>query len=159
MLNLFATLFSTLSLAMFVPACSHSQPADTPSWSVQIKTLGGFIGIGRGNVLVSSDGKMTYVKASPPGKPGRPCEGQISSEEVRTIDEAVRLSKPDQWRISGLNVAAPDAYGYELELIIDWKVHKLQWYDNAQDQLPEDLKKLYLTVKNATTKAVKKCQE
>lgn len=158
MLNLLATLFSILSLAMFAPGCFHSQPANISAWSVQIKTSGGFIGIGRGSVLVSSDGKMTYVKASPPGKTERPCEGQLSSEEVRTISEAVRQSKPDQWRIAGLNVAAPDAYGYELELVIDGKVHKIQWYDNTQDQLPVDLKELYVTVNSATTKAVKKCQ-
>ena len=158
MLNLFATLFSVLALTTFAPACSHSQPADISSWSVQIKTSGGFIGIGRGNVLVRSDGKMTYVKAAVPGKTGPPCEGKLSSEEVRAINEAVRQSKPDQWKISGPNVAAPDAYGYELELIIDGKTHKIQWYDNTQDQLPEDVKKLYGIVNSATREAVQKCQ-
>lgn len=154
----FTALFTVLALTTLTPGCSHSQPAAISSWSVQIKTSGGFIGIGRGNVLVSSDGKMTYVKASPPGKTERPCEGQLSREEVRAINEAVRQCKPDQWRIPGLNVAAPDAYGYELELTIDGKAHKIQWYDNTQDQLPEDLKKLYVTVNSATTKAVKQCQ-
>jgi hypothetical protein len=140
MLNVFATLFTVLALTTFAPACSHSQPADISSWSVQIKTSGGFIGIGRGNVLVSSDGKMTYMKAGPPEKTERPCEGKLPTEEVRAISRAVRQSKPDQWRIAGPNVAAPDAYGYDLELIIDGKAHKLNWYDNTQDRLPEELK-------------------
>ena len=153
----FATFFSVLALTMVAPACSHSQPANISSWSVQIKTSGGFIGIGRGNVLVSSDGKMTYVKPGVPGKTGPPCEGKLSTEEVRAISEAVRQSKPDEWRISGPNVGAPDAYGYDLELIINGKPHKLQWYDNTQDKLPEDLKKLYETVNSATREAVKKC--
>jgi hypothetical protein len=157
MLHSFATLFSVLALTTFAPACSHSQPADISSWSVQIKTSGGFVGIGRGNVLVSSDGKMTYVKAGVPGKTERPCEGKLSSEEVRAISEAVRQSKPDQWKISGPNAAAPDAYGYDLELIIDGKAHKVEWYDNTEDQLPKDLKKLYGTVNSATREAVKKC--
>ena len=147
-----------MALTMFAPACSHSQPADISSWSVQIKTSGGFIGIGRGNVLVSSDGKMTYVKASPPGKTERPCEGKLSSEELRAISEAVKQSKPAQWRISGPNEGAPDAYAYDLELIIDGKAHKIEWYDNTQDKLPEDLKKLYGTVNSATSEAVKKCK-
>jgi hypothetical protein len=158
MLHLFATLFSVLALTMFAPACSHPQPADISSWSVQIRTSGGFIGIGRGNVLVNSEGKITYVKPSPPGKTARPCEGKLSSEEVRAISEAVRQSKPDQWRISGPNVGAPDAYGYDLELIIDGKAHKIEWYDNTQDKLPGDLQKLYGTVNSATRAAVKKCE-
>ena len=155
--HFFATLFSVLALTMFAPACSHTQPANISSWSVQIRTSGGFIGIGRGNVLVNSDGKMTYVKASPPGKTERPCEGKLSSEEVRAISEAVRQSKPDQWKISGPNEGAPDAYGYDLELTIDGKAHKIAWYDNTQDKLPGDLKKLYGTVNSATSEAVKKC--
>jgi hypothetical protein len=100
---------------------------------------------------------MTYAKASPPGKTERPCEGKLSSEEVRAISEAVTQSKPDQWRISGSNVGAPDAYGYDLELIIDGKAHKIEWYDNTEDRLPGDLKKLYGTVNSATREAVKKC--
>lgn len=158
MLRLFTTLLSLLALTTLTPACSNGQPADISTWSVQIKTSGGFIGIGRGNVLVRSDGNMTYVKASPPGKAERPCEGKLSSEEVRAISKAVKQSKPDQWKISGLNVAAPDAFGYDLELIIDGKAHKIQWYDNTQDRLPDDLKKLYGTVNSATTEAVKKCE-
>ena len=158
MLHSFATLLSVLLLTMLVPACSHSQPADISPWSVQIRTSGGFIGIGRGNVLVNSDGKMTYMKPSPSGKTARPCEGKLSSEEVRAISEAVRQSKPDQWRISGPNEGAPDAYGYDLELIIDGKAYKIEWYDNTQDKLPEDLKKLYGTVNSATRAAVKKCE-
>ena len=101
---------------------------------------------------------MTYVKASPPGKSERSCEGRLSSEEVHVISEAVRQSQPDQWKISGPNEGAPDAYGYDLELIVDGKAHKIAWYDNTQDKLPGDLKKLYGTVNSATSEAVKKCQ-
>ena len=157
--HLFATLFSVLALTMFAPACSHSEPAEISSWSVQIKTSGGFIGIGRGNVLVTSDGKMTYVKAGRPGNSAPPCEAKLSIEEVRTIGDAVRQSKPDQWQIDGPNVGAPDAYGYELELTVDGKAHKIQWYDNTGDKLPEDLKKLYTVVNSVTSGAVKKCGE
>jgi len=158
MLHPLITLFGVLALTMFAPACSHSEPAEISSWSVEIKTSGGFIGIGHGNIHVSSDGKMTYVKAAPSGKTERPCEAKLSNTEVRAIGDAVRQSKPDQWKIAGPNVGAPDAYGYNLELTIDGKAHKIQWYDNTGEELPEDLKNLFATVNRATSEAVKKCQ-
>jgi hypothetical protein len=157
MTYLFTTLFSLLALTLFAPACSHSQPASISSWSVQIKTSGGFIGIGHGNIFVDSNGKMTYLKASPPATTARACEGKLSAEEVRAISDAITQTKPSEWNISGLNIAAPDAFGYELELVIDGKTYKVQWYDNTEDKVPGDLRKLYASVNKATSAAVKKC--
>jgi hypothetical protein len=42
-----------------------------------------------------------------------------------------------------LNVAAPDAFGYKLELRMGTEEsNTVQWYDNTRDQLPPDLKRL-----------------
>jgi hypothetical protein len=157
MWNLFANAFTMFALIVLAPACSRTAPVNISSWSVQIKTSGGFIGIGHGNTLVNSEGKVSYQKAAIPGKTEAPCEGTLTSDEVRLVAETVKQSKPGDWKIAGLDIAAPDAFGYSLEMITDGASHKIQWYDNTGDKLPSDVSKVYAAVNNAAAKTVKQC--
>jgi hypothetical protein len=48
-----------------------------------------------------------------------------------------------------LNVAAPDAFGYQLEFRMGADLKELtpiQWYDNTAGKLPDDLKRLSATL-------------
>lgn len=115
--------------------------------------------MGRGNVFINSDGKVRYEPPRIPGKSVRPCEEKLSSEELRSVDEAVAQSKPEGWNLPGLNAAAPDAFAYELELHQGGveQVYKVKWYDNTGAQLPDDLKRLSGAIFQAMQEAAKKC--
>lgn len=148
-------IFATILL----PACSSNQPIGDSSWSVQLKTSGGFAGVGNGSILITSDGKIQYLPPSRPGKSSRPCEATLPSEELRAVAEAIRLSKPEGWDVAGLNVAAPDAFGYELELHTgDEKKFNVKWYDNTRERLPPDLKRLSEVVTHVMITAAKRCE-
>jgi len=71
--------------------------------------------------------------------------GSLESIRFKPISDAVAQLNPKEWNKPGLNVAAPDAFGYKLELKTgpnNKEVFTVQWYDNTSDQLPSDLKKL-----------------
>lgn len=159
MFSISATLLSLIVATILSPSCSNPQPANDSSWSVRIKTSGGFAGTGNGNVLITSDGKIRYEPPHAPGKQARPCVERLSGEELRAVREAVGRSKPEGWKLSGLNAAAPDAFGYDLELRRGGKeqVYQVKWYDNTREQLPEDLKRLSEAVNHAMNVAAKKC--
>ena len=71
--------------------------------------------------------------------------GGLHSTEFKPISDAIAQLNPKEWNKPGLNVAAPDAFGYKLDLKTgtdNKQVFTVQWYDNTKDQLPADLKKL-----------------
>jgi hypothetical protein len=152
---------SFILVSILTPSCSPPPPTPTPAnysvWSVGIKTSGGFAGVGNGNVLITSDGKIKYEPPHIPGKSMQVCDERLSAEEIRNVSAAVNQSKPEGWNVPGLNIAAPDAFGYELELHRDTKEDKVKWYDNTTAQLPDDLKKLNEAVNRAKVAATKKC--
>jgi hypothetical protein len=161
MLSVPSTLLSLIAVTVLSIACTPTQPVNASSWSVQIKTSGGFVGIGKGNISIASDGKFKYEPPHAPDKPARPCEARLSSEELRTVSEAINQSKPEGWNLPGLNAAAPDAFAYELELHQgnNKHVYQVKWYDNTRDQLPDDLKRLSEAIDRAMQVAAKKCIE
>jgi len=157
MVDLSVTIFIFLFMTIVSPACT-SRSAEVSSWSVQVKTSGGFSGRGNGNVLVTSDGKITYEKPALPKGQQAPCEGKLSKEELRSISEAVAQTEPGGWHIAGLNVAAPDAFGYVLELRRGKQVYQAHWYDNTREKLPGDLTKLFEAISLAQERTAKKCE-
>ena len=152
---------SLLPLLLVIAAsCSSLHSSANSAWSLQLKTSGGFAGIGTGSISLTSDRAFTYERAARPREQRKPCEGKLSSEELQPINEAVAQSHPQEWNQPGLKVASPDAFGYKLELRTGDKEQPItvQWYDNTRDQLPSDLRKLsdaVLQVMNTTAK--KKC--
>ena len=86
------------------------------------------------------NGSSPFTTAS-----GNSVVGGLHSPEFKPISDAVVQTNPNEWSKPGLNVAAPDAYGYKLELRTGTdskEVFTVQWYDNTKDQLPADLKRL-----------------
>lgn len=155
---MFGLLISCLSVLLVVAAaCSGTSSTLNSRWSLQLTTTGGFVGIGNGNLSLSSEGNFKYEPPGRPSEPRKPCEGKLSTEELKPVNEAVMQSSPKQWNQPGLNVAAPDAFGYKLELRTEAQLFSVQWYDNTTEQLPADLKRLSSALMQVKQKAAKKC--
>jgi len=134
-------------LLLLAGSCSKQSAAPNTvqrSWSLQLTTSGGFAGLGRGNISVNSEGKYSCSQRTPQ-EVRKGVVGGLNSTEFKPISDAVAQLDPKEWNKPGLNVAAPDAFGYKLELKTgtdNKQVFTVQWYDNTRDQLPADLKKL-----------------
>ena len=133
-------------LLLLAGSCSKQAPTQTKTvqgpWSLQLSTSGGFIGRGRGNFGVSG-GKFSCSQTNQQN--GKANEGVLNARQQQPIIDALAQANPREWNKPGLDVAAPDAYGYKLELRTgtDLKdVYTVKWYDNTRDQLPADLKQL-----------------
>ena len=133
-------------LLLIAGSCSKQSPAAPkgvqPPWSLQLTTSGGFAGRGRGNISVS-EGKFGCSQTSQQN--GKGVEGTLNARQQQPIIDALAEVDPRHWNKPGLDVAAPDAFGYKLELktgTYNKEVFTVQWYDNTRDQLPADLKKL-----------------
>ena len=155
-------LISSLTLALlFAGSCSSlttTNKVDPKApWSLRLTTSGGFAGIGRGNFAVDNEGKFG-CEAMDRQEVRKGATGTLPGTELQPLSEAVARAKPDGWNKPGLNVAAPDAFGYKLELRTganDPKPFTVQWYDNTGDQLPTDLKELSNTLLQTMERACK----
>jgi hypothetical protein len=135
-------------LLLIAGSCSKQSPAAPkgvqPPWSLQLTTSGGFAGRGRGNISVS-EGKFGCSQTGQQNV-SKGVEGTLNARQQQPIIDALAEVDPKHWNKPGLDVAAPDAFGYKLELKTGTnnkeEVFTVQWYDNTSDQLPPDLKKL-----------------
>src|SRR5437588_7660962 len=135
-------------LILLACSCPKQAPA-TPKtfyvpWSLQFTTSGGFTGLGRGNLSVNSEGKFSCSQANRQDV-RKGVSGTLYARQLQPIKDPVAQVNPQKWNKPGLDVAAPDAFGYKLELRTgsDYgQVFTVQWYDNTKDQLPADLKRL-----------------
>ena len=155
---------------MLLSGCSHSPSAELgaaqiTSWTVRINTAGGFAGIGKGNVTISSDGKASATRPVARGETARPCEGTLAPVELQTVSDAVKHASSEGWKVP-LDSGAPDAFEYTLELgtespdsnqnrTVKWKT--IKWYDNTQDKLPGDVKRLIQAVYTSMSQAMRNC--
>src|SRR5215831_4286712 len=138
-------IISTLAFVLLlVGSCSSQPPDPKPSWSLDLKTSGGFAGVGRGNLSVNHEGRFQCSHLDRQDvKKG--ASGTLKPVQLKPISDAVAQLDPNGWTKPGLNVAAPDAFGYQLEFRNgpdNKQIFTVQWYDNTADQLPDDLKKL-----------------
>jgi hypothetical protein len=135
-------------LMLLAGSCLEQSPAAPKTvhapWSLQLTTSGGFAGLGRGNLSVNHEGKYDCSQMTPQDV-RKGVAGSLHPARFQPISDAVAKTNPKEWSKPGLNVAAPDAFGYKLELQTGTdskEVFTVQWYDNTKDQLPADLKKL-----------------
>jgi hypothetical protein len=147
----------SMCLLLLAGSCSNtlspqnSSPIQKGPWSIDFKTSGGFGGIGKGNIAIDSDGKCTYSQAVD-RQTKKGVTGTLYQRQLQPLTEAVARLDPNGWNKPGLNVAAPDAFGYNLELRTGpdkTDVATVKWYDNTADQLPEDLKRLSTLLEQA----------
>ena len=139
-------LISISMLVLLLAGSCSNTPAPVPKgpWSIDYKTSGGFAGVGKGNIAVDSEGKCAF-KHDLPNRTVTGVVGNLYARQLQPLNEAVARLDPKSWNKPGLNVAAPDAFGYKLELRTgpDKKdVATVQWYDNTAGELPADLKRL-----------------
>ena len=138
----FTIIFLTLLLVLS-GACGIDPVTQKGPWSLKLNTSGGFAGVGTGNLSVDSKGQMTYESPLTPDRIRKGCNGTLYKERFDPINDAVARTSPKEWNDPGLNVAAPDAFGYKLELQIGSEpARTVQWYDNTTDKLPDDLRRL-----------------
>ena len=140
-------IISTLTFVLLIVGSCSSQPPDpNPVWSLDLKTSGGFAGVGRGNFSVNHEGRFecSYLERQELKKGAT---GTLKPAQLKPISDVVAQLDPTGWSKPGLNVSAADAFGYKLEFRNGTvkekeRVFAVQWYDNTADQLPDDLKKL-----------------
>ncbi len=138
----FTTIFLTL-LMVLSGSCGIEPVTQKGPWSLKLTTSGGFAGVGTGNLSVDSAGKIAYEAPITPNSIRKACRGTLYKERFDPINDAVARTKPKEWNDRGLNVAAPDAFGYKLELRFgSEEPTTVQWYDNTTDKLPDDLRRL-----------------
>jgi hypothetical protein len=138
----FTLLFLTLVLALS-GSCGIEPVTQKSHWSLKLTTSGGFAGVGNGNLSVDSKGQITYESPSTLARVRKGCSGTLYKERFNPINDAVARTNPKEWNDPGLKVAAPDAFGYKLELRIGAEPSTtVQWYDNTRDKLPDDLRRL-----------------
>lgn len=125
-------------------SCATAPAAQKGAWSIKLTTSGGFAGIGTGNLSVDSTGMASYEAPTSPNQVRKSCQGKLYKDRFEPIREAVDHTRPEEWNRPDLNIAAPDAFGYKLELRRGTKAEPVtvQWYDNTKDKLPADLKRL-----------------
>ena len=137
-------LVSSLTLLLLLSGSCGSQTAVPKSpWSLQFTTSGGFAGLGKGNLSVSSDGNYGYEERNVQNV-RKGCSGTLNLRQLQPISEALAQIQPSGWNKPGLDIAAPDAFGYKLELRngSNGQTVAMRWHDNTSDQLPADLKQL-----------------
>ena len=136
---------SFLSLLLILSGSCGLEPVTQKGpWSLKLTTSGGFAGVGTGNMSVDSEGKYEYQAPVSPQQVRKGCKGTLASKQLQPLSDAVAQSNPKEWTRPDLNVAAPDAFGYKLELRMgpNSEATTVQWYDNTRDSLPPDLKRL-----------------
>ena len=113
-------------------------PLPPKTWSVDLKTFGGFSGRGKGWIDVSSD------------RAASPCSSRIPEEKWLALETAVAAAQPQEWRerYQPARFRQTDAFSYSLGLNIEEDGKKTRyvtsWQDNSADQIPPDLRALYL---------------
>ena len=140
---LISSWFTTILLVVTIvsPSCSNKQSSDSNAWSIDFKSSGGFAGGGNGNVTVESTGQVTYQKPRP--QPAQAaCQQTLSKKDLTDLSAVVAQTKPEGWKVDGLNVAAPDALGYDLVLMKGKQSYNVKWFDNTVGKLPDDLSRL-----------------
>src|SRR3954452_12246554 len=109
----------SMGLLLLSGSCSTRTPPASPpvgkTWSLDYKTSGGFAGGGKGSVSVESEGKFA-CSSNNRGQPVNGNSGVLTASQLRAVSEAVSKLDLKEWNIPGLNVAAPDAFGYQLKL-------------------------------------------
>lgn len=138
----------TLLLLLAGPCTPNNTPQKESlregPWSLKFTTSGGFAGVGRGSISIESDGKFEYEEPMSPQQVRKGCKGTMYPRLLQPISDAVAKAQTDGWNRPDLNVAAPDAFSYKLELRTGASPQSttVQWYDNTSGKLPEDLKRL-----------------
>ena len=154
-----AAIYGFMLVALVLSGCLLVQNSTDSSWSVQIKTSGGLTGRGDGDVSIDSTGRFIYDRPNFPNKPTSQCKATLSPDELKDVKDAVLKAKVAGWKVPGLAIAAPDAFGYELNLHRNKEIAQVEWYDNTSDKLPGDLKTLVGAVSKVREQQVSKCNK
>lgn len=147
-----------ISLMLLSPSCSQKGPKIT-SWSIQLSTSGGFVGIGKGNLKADSEGRLVYEKPVRRNAQPSSCEGKLGKDELDSLSAAIAQLKPDGWHRAELDRTAPDAYHYALSLKRGKDEYKVSWADNTVADLPTDLRDLNARLSALMRKQSQNCKD
>jgi hypothetical protein len=125
------------------PHGTAAEPAEITGWSVKLTTDGGFAGTGRGNITLTSDGKLGILD-----REGKKVvrEEKAPADKLAAIERSIKECKPADWK-DAYNEKAADAFSYNLELRVQRggkeEVHRVMWNDPGANKLPRDVQQLY----------------
>jgi len=75
---------------------SVAHPAQSAGdWKIEITSTGGITGGGNGGLIVSSDSVLVITFGSTPQS--KRCSFQLTADELRAVDDAVRSARPRAW--------------------------------------------------------------
>lgn len=120
-------------------------PEGRDSWALQIITRGGIAGGGRGDLTVTSDGRVTCSPAA------RPCglKGAATSAPA-SLSRLVAAAKPSKWRGS-VAASCNDCYVTLFALQRrkgggQAQTHTLYWDDTTAEAVPADVRAILRAV-------------
>lgn len=128
------------------------KPAELPegkdSWALQIITRGGLAGGGRGDVVVTSDGRVSCSQQA------APCAVKPPGAALASLSRLVAAARPSKWK-SSAGAACRDCY---VTLFVlqrragdgQAKTHMLHWDDTTAAAVPADVKEMLRAVAGLT---------
>jgi hypothetical protein len=123
-------------------------PEGRDAWALQIVTRGGIAGRGRGDVTVTSDGRVTCAPAT------APCALKQAGDPFPSLSRLVAAAKPSKWKNPATG-ACNDCY---LTLFVlqrragngRERTHTLYWDDTTAGAVPADVKQILRAVAGLT---------
>jgi hypothetical protein len=108
-------------------------PLPPKAWSADLRTFGGFSGVGKGSIVVGAKRKVTR------------CRSRVPEEKWLALESAVASADPKEWREAyrPTRHRQTDAFSYSLGLEIENTRYSTAWNDNSVEQIPPDLRALY----------------
>ncbi|HEY8133913.1 MAG TPA: hypothetical protein VII12_18695 [Thermoanaerobaculia bacterium] len=113
-------------------------------WKIEITSSGGITGGGNGGLIVSSDGVLIITWGSTPQS--KRCSFQLTADELRTVDAAVRSARPTAWAecysLADVNTHCCDLIRTTLSLSVrsGRDLYITSW---LMEPLPSDLQTLF----------------
>lgn len=123
------------------------------SFQAQLSTSAGLTGSGNGGVRVTS-AKKAFITDDH----GQTCQTKAPAHAFVRVRDAVAKARPEKWNpaYGGPETDSHHAR-YSFELRRGKAVRTVQWSDEAQDELPGDLKHLVDMLLDLQTQALPSC--
>jgi hypothetical protein len=140
-----------LSLGVLQFGPTVTLPPEKDSWAIQMITRGGFFGGGKGDLIITSRGDIFTIQKSTEHN------FKLSNEQLQNLTKLLAATKPSEWPTT-TNSLCKDCYVTVLTFYRRTaggiqRQATVTWDDSTADNLPFDLKQLYLAAEALGTRA------
>lgn len=113
------------------------------AWAVQIISSGGFNGAGKGNLIVTSEGSLSWKALN------SSCSASLAPEALSLISQAALATNPSKWGASSVSLCM-DCYVttvvlHRREADGTERIYSVYWDDTTKAKVPEEVMKIYET--------------